>query len=101
MTLDGEVVYCGYTELDHGRRHSFTEGELQVRRDVMAGYEYVVMVKGAAELVTLSGDQLIVGSEALESVHIEDLTSSPTPWAGLRVLCVDDAEYYRNQRRGM
>jgi hypothetical protein len=101
LSVSAGTVFCGYTNLEHGRRHSFTEDGEQVRRDIEFGYLYFVAVGGRHLEVSVVGDQLQAGGEGLEQLNLADGTVSAEPWSGWWELCASDAGYYRNQRRAI
>lgn len=95
------IVYCGYTEADHGYRHSFTEDEDQVRDDIGSGYNYEVVTGERRLPVRVVEGRLQVAGTPIQQLDLPDLTTTADPWAGWWELCRSDAAYYRNQRRAV
>ncbi len=95
------TVFCGYTNLEHGNRHSFTEDAGQVRRDVESDYPYIVTVGAERLPVSVTDGQLHADGKPVEQLNLPDWTDSAEPWAGWWELCASNANFYRNQRRGI
>ena len=93
-------VFCGYTRLEHGRRHAFTEDGQQVRRDVESGYPYLVTVGDTKLQLAVVGDHLQADGTSIEQLGLTDWTAVE-PWPGWWELCNSDASYYRSQRQAI
>jgi hypothetical protein len=95
-------VFCGYTNVDQRRRHSFTELGDQVRRDIDNGFPYVAVTASdeCLDVSTVDGE-LHAGGVPIGQVDLRDWTSSSEPWLGWWGLCTSDASYYRDQRRAV
>lgn len=100
MSTDQGLVYCGYT-VDGSRRHSFTESDDQVERDVIdLGYPYYVGTADTKTPIAHTSGKLQAGSASLQAAVPRLTGSQVEPWKGWWHLCVTDAKYYRRQRLG-
>ena len=66
LSTPAGTVYCGYTSVDASRRHSFTEGDEQVRREIELGYPYVAVAGSRRLPVAVVDDELHAGGVPLE-----------------------------------
>ncbi len=103
ITVGGESIYAGYTDLGNGRLHGFTEAAEQIFLDVQRGYKYTA--------VSVHGEEVTVRCDAIRGIltAVVDLESfgfaSPDDpdedtWRGWWNLACEDAFYYRRQRSG-
>lgn len=96
-TRQGRII-CGYS-VEGGRGSAFTDQEDQIARDIAEGYPYVVeTAAGDLPLKVESGSLLLNDGRSVDDVVPLPSGNDP-PWQTWWDMCVEDAEYYRQQRQ--
>jgi hypothetical protein len=96
--LDGSVL-CGYTRLDNGGGHIFTEAVSQVQRDVECGYRYTVPMSTKEQLIVLHDGALWCEDRTLTELLPDASTDIEHPWLNWWKSASIDAFFYREQRQ--
>lgn len=92
-------VLCGSTTVDSYRTQSFTESIQQVVHDLEMGFPYRATFQGEATPLTFRDGALMAADVPLLD-RLQVLSANDRePWAGRWDLCIQDAAYYRDQRR--
>ncbi|MFI5736093.1 hypothetical protein ACIA49_38625 [Kribbella sp. NPDC051587] len=104
LTDGGTAFYCGYTVQSSVLRSAFTEAAPEIARDILAGYQYVVVAAdGTRHVVSIGADgHLIADGAALDGCSFNEPTGEPSAetWRGWWQLTSGDPFYHRTQRQG-